>query len=56
MQEILSLLEIYIDSKTIYNEWIAGDYFEAGLYTGKNGINTFFTAYAIILRYIGYFK
>ena len=53
-QEFLSLAEIMIDTRTIYSEWRSGDYFEAGLYTGKAVVNAFFTGYSIFLKYFAY--
>lgn len=55
MQEMIGLFEIFIDSKTIYQEWSSGDYFEAGLYTGKGVINAYFTGYSVFNKYLGLF-
>ncbi|CDW85990.1 UNKNOWN [Stylonychia lemnae] len=52
VQEAMGLLEIFIDSQTIYSEWQDGDYFEAGLYTGKGVTNAAYTFYGIIQRVI----
>jgi hypothetical protein len=43
-----------VDSRSIYDEWRSGDYFESGLYTGKAIVNAFFTGYAIFLKYFAY--
>ena len=48
----MGLLEIFMDSNTIYSEWNDGDYFESGLYTGKGVVGSFFTLYGIIYKYI----
>jgi hypothetical protein len=53
-KEFLDLAEVLIDSKTIYDEWRSGDYFEAGLYAGKAIVNAFFTSYYIFLKYVTY--
>ncbi len=53
-QEFLGLAEIMIDTRTIYNEWYSGDYFESGLYAGKAIVNTFFTGYSIFYKYFTY--
>ncbi len=53
-QEVLGLAEILIDSKTIYDEWYSGDFFEAGLYAGKAAVNTYFTGYSIFQKYYSY--
>ena len=34
---------------------MSGDYFEAGLYTGKGLVNAFFTGYYIFVKYLDYF-
>ena len=51
-QEAIGLLEMVMDSETIYSEWQDGDYFEAGLYTGKGITNAGYTIYGIIDRWI----
>jgi hypothetical protein len=40
-----------IDSRSIYDEWYSGDYFESGLYTGKAAVGAFFTGFAIFQKY-----
>ena len=52
LQNVIGLFEIVIDSQTIYNEWLAQDYFEAGLFTGKGVANAYFTMFAIIKVYL----
>lgn len=47
-QEALALAEIYMDSTTVQSEWASGDYFEAGLYSGKGVVNAGYTFYGII--------
>ena len=51
-QNLLGLITTFIDSKTIYNAWISGDYFSAGLYTGKGIVGVYFTGYSIIYQYL----
>ena len=43
------MLEIFISTNTIYNEWIAKDYFESGLFTGKAVVDAYFTGYALLI-------
>ena len=50
-QEILGVLELFISSRTIYDEWYSGDYFESGLFAGKVMIGSYFTGYTIIKKY-----
>jgi len=53
LEEILGLLETVVDVFTIISEWNDGDYFEAGLFTGKGAVNAFFTIWAIVDRFTG---
>lgn len=55
VQQATSLVNIFSDSQTVYNEWIAGDYFQSGLYAGKDVINAFFTCYSLFIQYSAYF-
>lgn len=51
-QEALGIVEIVMDTTTVQSEWTQGDYFEAGLYAGKGVVNTGYTLYGIISKYI----
>ena len=52
VNQVLGILQVAIDARTIYNEWIAGDYFEGGLFLGKGTVNLYYSVYAIVARYI----
>ena len=51
LEEIIGLIEVVLDTYTVYNEWNDGDYFEAGLFTGKGIVNAYFTIDGLITRY-----
>ena len=51
LDEIIGLIEVVLDIYTIYGEWNDGDYFEAGLFTGKGIVNAYFTIDGLITRY-----
>jgi len=51
LEEIVGVFEIVIDSTTVYDEWIDGDYFESGLYAGKGVVNAYFVVYGLITKY-----
>ena len=51
MNEIIGLVEAVLDVFTIISEWNDGDYFEAGLFTGKGAVNIFFVIWALVERF-----
>ena len=55
-QEVLGLIQVFVDAKTVYSEWLAGDYFESGLYLGKGLLNAGFSIYNIVMKFITYFS
>lgn len=48
LEEIVGLAEAVLDVFTVIEEWNDGDYFEAGLFTGKGIVGLFFTVWALI--------
>lgn len=51
IEEVVGILEIVIDTQTIYEEWIDADYIEAGLYTGKGVTNAYFAIFGVVSKY-----
>lgn len=54
--EAIAIAEIVIDTDTIQSEWEDGDYFEAGLYSGKGSVNAAYTLYATINKFIQHYS
>ena len=52
LENAIGILEMAIDTQTIYNEWLAQDYFTAGLFTGQGVANAYYTVYAILKVYL----
>ena len=50
-EEVLGVFEIFINTRTVYDEWYSGDYFESGLFAGKAMVSSYFTGYNIIKKY-----
>ena len=48
----MGILEILTSSRSIYDEWYAGDYFESGLYTGKVIVSGYFTVFSILKKHM----
>ena len=48
---VLEVLEVLIDALTFKDEYLDGNYFDAGVIAGKGLVNGGFTLYYIIMEY-----